>query len=66
MTTTVGKLMSMLEEINPKLPVVFAVGKHDYVDVHVMVLHKTDELRLKFAEYDHWEDSNEEIMYFRI
>jgi len=64
--TTVGKLRSMLKEINPDLPVVFAVGRRDYVGINVMALHETSTLRLKFAEYDHWEDSNDEVMYFEI
>ena len=66
MTTTVGQLRSMLKEINPNLPVVFAVGKYDHVEVSMMVLHETDQLRLKLSGYDHWDKAKGAIMRFEL
>ena len=65
-TTTAGKLRAMLQEINPDLPVVFAVGKDGYTGINVMVLHETDKLRVKLGEYDHWVHLDENVMRFKI
>ena len=65
-TTTVGKLRSMLREINPDLPVVFAVGEYDNVEISAMILHETDQLVLKLSEYDHWGNTDDPIMRFQI
>ena len=65
MTTTVGKLRSMLNELHPDLPVVFAVGENDYVPVNIMVIQEQpDRAQVKLAEYDHWD--RERVSYFEI